>query len=94
MDKLSKETIKYLAELARIKLKEQEENSLLKDLTKIINYFNELQTLDTFNVLPVNGGTNNLNVFREDEVKDTYKNQGKESFPKTKNGFLEIPSVF
>jgi aspartyl-tRNA(Asn)/glutamyl-tRNA(Gln) amidotransferase subunit C len=94
MDKLSKETIKYLAELARIRLTEQEENSLLKDLTKIINYFNELQTLDTSNVLPVNGGTNNLNVFREDEVKDTYKNRGKESFPKTKDGFLEIPSVF
>jgi Asp-tRNAAsn/Glu-tRNAGln amidotransferase C subunit len=66
---IKKETIKHLAELSRIKLTEKEEEHLLKDLLKIINHFNELEEIDTSKVLPINGGTNNLNIFREDIPK-------------------------
>jgi len=91
---IKKETIQHLAELSRIKLTKKEEEHLLKDLVKIINHFNELEEIDTSKVLPVNGGTNNLNVFRQDSAENPYKVQGKESFPENKDGFLNIPSVF
>jgi aspartyl-tRNA(Asn)/glutamyl-tRNA(Gln) amidotransferase subunit C len=91
---IKKETIKHLAELSRIKLTEKEEEHLLKDLLKIINHFQELEEIDTSKVLPINGGTNNLNIFREDNPENPYQCQGKESFPENKKGFLNIPSVF
>jgi len=91
---IKKETIKHLAELSRIKLTEKEEEHLLKDLLKIINHFNELEEIDTSKVLPINGGTNNLNIFREDNPENPYQGQGKESSPENKEGFLNIPSVF
>lgn len=92
---ISKETLEYLANLARIDLDPEEEEKLLKDLQNILDHVSELQKADTSGVEPMNGGTELLNVFREDgERHDTNLGQGPEQFPRTKDGFLKIPPVF
>ena len=40
---INKKTLEYLAALARLKLKPQEEKKLLKDLQKILDYFEQLK---------------------------------------------------
>lgn len=92
---INKKTIERLSELARIKLSEHEEEKLLGDLQKILEYFNELKEVDTENVRPMTGGTQLANVFREDEERvNTNRGAGAEFFPEEKNGLLEVPSVF
>ena len=92
---INKETLEYLAKLARIKLDPEEEPKLLKDLTNILEHFRELQGIDTENVKPFAGGTDLKNVFREDGSREnTDQGTGKESFPESKDGFLKIPPVF
>ena len=92
---INKKTLEHLAKLTRIELKPKEETELLKDLQKILDYFEELKTLDTKEIKPMTGGTLIKNIFREDERKTNInEGAGKDAFPETQKGFLKIPPVF
>ena len=106
---INKKTLEYLAGLSRIKLEEKEEEKLLKDIGSILDYFEELKSLDTSGVEPtrppstssiaksgeVNGGTLLRNAFREDgERENTNRGEGIDAFPSPEKGFLKIPPVF
>jgi|GEM_PF-138394 aspartyl-tRNA(Asn)/glutamyl-tRNA(Gln) amidotransferase subunit C len=95
MATISKEELRHLADLARIKIDPKEEDKLIKDLGSILGHFEELQELDTTTVAPMTGGTDLKNVFRNDtERESTNRGAGLEAFPESKNGFLKIPPVF
>ncbi len=92
---ISKDTLEYLAGLARIELDPQEEKKLLKDLQNILSHVSELRKADTAGVEPMNGGTDLVNVFREDaERHDTNLGHGPQQFPDKEKEFLKIPPVF
>lgn len=92
---INKKTLEHLAKLMRIELDEREEEKLLKDLQSILGHFKELQELDTANVVPLSGGTELKNVFREDAGREnTNRGAGVEQFPEKHDGFLKIPPVF
>lgn len=92
---LSKKALEHLAELARIELKEGEEQKLQKDLGAILDYFQELKGVDTENITPMTGGTELKSVVREDVVGTTDDTgKGVEQFPDKKDGFLRVPPVF
>ena len=92
---INKETLKHLAELARLELKPEEEEKLLRDLQKILGHFEELKSLDTVNIAPMSGGTELLGVFRGDEERaNTNLGAGAQGFPETEDGFLKVPRVF
>ena len=93
--KIDKKALEHLAELSRIKLDEREEEKLIKDLEKILHHFEELNSLDTSGVEPMNGGTELKNSLREDgERISTNQGAGAEVFPESKDGFLKVPPVF
>ena len=95
MATISKEELRHLADLARIKLDPKEEDKLLKDLGNILGHFEELQALDTKIVPPMTGGTDLRNVFRSDaERENTNKGAGTDAFPESQNGYLKVPPVF
>ena len=92
---INKEELEHLAKLARLELDPSEEEKLLADLGNILEHFKELQELDTTNVLPMTGGTDLKNAFREDtEHENTNRGAGTEAFPESEKGFLKIPAVF
>lgn len=69
MAKLDKETIEQLTHLCRIDCTEEEQEALLKDLRKILEYFEQLEQIDTENVPPCNHVLEGMsNVMREDVV--------------------------
>lgn len=95
MSEIDKKALEHLAELSRIRLDEKEEEKLIKDLDKILGHFDELNSLHTSNVEPMNGGTDLKNSFREDEERiGTNQGAGTGAFPETKDGFLKVPPVF
>ncbi|MEK9170132.1 MAG: Asp-tRNA(Asn)/Glu-tRNA(Gln) amidotransferase subunit GatC, partial [Patescibacteria group bacterium] len=94
---LIKKDLEHLAELARIDLKAGEEKKLTKDLSNILDYFKELQELNTDGVEPMTGGTDLKNALREDQLsqKSEVKSQKSiEAFPDEENGYLKVPPVF
>ncbi len=92
---IDKKTLAHLAELARIELDPKEEERLVKDLQRILDYFEELKALDTTGVKPMTGGAERLNVFREDNAREnTNQGKGTDVFPESKDGYNKVPPVF
>ncbi len=92
---INKENLKHLIELARLEIDEQKQDKLLKDLKSILDYFEELQKLDTQNIQPMTGGTASKNVFREDDEREnSFRGLGYETFPESQDGYLKIPAIF
>lgn len=53
MSKFNKEDLKYLEKLSRIKIEPEEEDVLFENLTKVLNYIDELQEINTDGVEPL-----------------------------------------
>ncbi|MDP3729354.1 MAG: Asp-tRNA(Asn)/Glu-tRNA(Gln) amidotransferase subunit GatC [bacterium] len=91
---LNGKNVKHLAILARVDLKAGEEKKMVKDLQAILNYFKELQEVDTSAVKPMTGGTTLKNVVREDVTATDDTGKGRDAFPDKYNGALKVPPVF
>lgn len=92
---INKKTIQHISELARIDLQEKEMDKLLGDLQKILEYFKELQELDTSHVKDGLFVRADLKLFREDSEREkTNQGKGRELFPEVEDNHLVIPPVF
>ncbi|MFT4024750.1 MAG: Asp-tRNA(Asn)/Glu-tRNA(Gln) amidotransferase subunit GatC [Flavihumibacter sp.] len=66
---LSKEMIGHLAALARLEFNEEETLRISEDLKRMIAFVEKLQELDTTGVEPLLHMTENVDIFRADEVQ-------------------------
>jgi aspartyl-tRNA(Asn)/glutamyl-tRNA(Gln) amidotransferase subunit C len=66
---IDKETVDKIANLARLELAEDEKESLIGDMGKILDFMAKLNEMDTTGVEPLVYMTNEINVLREDVVK-------------------------
>lgn len=92
---LNKQTIKMLTSLSRISCTEEEQEALLVDLQKILSYIDQLNEVDTTDVLPCYQVIHGMaNVMREDVVKKTLS---REVFlanaPQQIGGLIKVPPV-
>lgn len=72
MSNLNKETIKKLTQLSRIACTEEEQDSMLRDLEKILSYFDQLNEINTDSVTPCNHVLSEIvNPMREDVIGQT-----------------------
>ncbi len=95
MSNLDKETIRQLTALCRIDCSEEEQNSLLKDLRKILEYFENLKEIDTENVPPCNHVLEGMcNVMREDVVGETLnRDEFLANAPSHIGGMVRVPPI-
>ncbi|HHD92703.1 MAG TPA: Asp-tRNA(Asn)/Glu-tRNA(Gln) amidotransferase subunit GatC [Candidatus Portnoybacteria bacterium] len=66
----SKNEIQHIAELAKIKLKENDLDKFGREFEAILSFVKKLQEVNTDNIEPVNGGTFLENILREDDEFD------------------------
>ena len=66
---IDKQTIFKVAELARIEIREEEVDALTVDMNKILTFMEKLNELDTTDVKPLVYMNEEVNVWREDIVK-------------------------
>jgi aspartyl-tRNA(Asn)/glutamyl-tRNA(Gln) amidotransferase subunit C len=93
---LDKKTVHYLAQLSRIRLSDKDEESLLQDLEKIVYYFEQLQEVDTKEVLPCKYVTEELwqTPLREDTVQNTLtQKEFLKISPQSIAGLVQVPPV-
>jgi len=63
------ETVEKIAHLARLELSADEKQEMIKDMNKILGFMDKLNEIDTTGVEPLVYLTNEVNVLREDIVK-------------------------
>jgi len=91
---VSKEEVKYIANLAKLKLSEEEIQKFTQDLNSILEYMNLLNELDTSNVEPLFHPIEKETAFREDEIKPGLKRElALKNAPKTDGEFFLVPKV-
>lgn len=91
---MDKETIEKVALLARLRLTPEEVDSLQNDIGKILEYANQLESLDTENVEPLAHPGDIVNALREDVIRDSVDRQTITSnSPKTDGEFYLVPAV-
>ena len=66
---IDKETVDKIAHLARLEVAEDEKEQLIKDMSRILDFMDKLNEVDTTGVEPLVYMTDEQNVLREDEVK-------------------------
>lgn len=94
---LSEEEVKKIALLARIGVKENEREKYRKDLSAVLDFFRELETVPTDGVASIGHITGMTDAARADHMED-FGASGKElilkNVPETKDGFVKVKSVF
>ena len=71
MAKLTSKDIKHVAKLAKLSLSSKEISLYRMQLTKVIEYINELDEVDTNDIKPTSQTTGLDNVTRDDVIKES-----------------------
>jgi len=66
---IDEQTVDKVAHLARLELAAGEKAEMIKDMNKILGFMDKLNEVDTTGVEPLVYMTSEVNILREDEVK-------------------------
>lgn len=91
---VSKEEILHIAKLARLNLKEEEIPEYINNLQDILNFANIVNEAPIEGLDVANGGVDNYNVFRKDEIKVFEDNKALlQNAPEQEDNMFKIPKV-
>ncbi len=92
--KISKETVRYVAHLARIELNAKEVGQLSAELQKIIAFINKLKKIEVKDVAPTSHILPIKDVVREDNPDNSLPlNQALGNAPRKEGSFFAVPKV-
>ncbi len=92
--KINLETIDKIAHLARLEVKEDDKQGLLDDMNNILTFMDKLNEVDTSGVEPLVYMTDEVNVLREDEVKqEISRAEALQNAPKQDGKFFRVAKV-
>ena len=91
---LDLETVDKIAHLARLEVAESEKQGLLNDMNKILSFMEKLNEVDTEGVAPLIYLTDEVNVFRKDEVKhELTTEEALQNAPKQDGKYFRVAKV-
>jgi len=91
---LTLDDVRKVASLARLKITPAETESLLQDLTAIIDYVDVLNEVDTANVAPMVHAVELHDVFRGDVVIDSLpRSEALRNAPRTDGEYFLVPAI-
>ncbi|MFH1668284.1 MAG: Asp-tRNA(Asn)/Glu-tRNA(Gln) amidotransferase subunit GatC, partial [Candidatus Komeilibacteria bacterium] len=89
--KLSKKEVEHIAQLARLKLTDEDMATYSQQLSDILDYVDKMQTVDTKDVEPTSQVTGLTNVMREDKIIESGINEELVSLsPDSDNGYVKV----
>lgn len=92
--KIDNATIDHLAHLARLEFENEAKEEIKKDLSRILTFVEKLNELDTEGVEPLVYVSDEVNVLREDEVKQEITQQeALRNAPKKDSDYFKAPKV-
>jgi aspartyl-tRNA(Asn)/glutamyl-tRNA(Gln) amidotransferase subunit C len=91
---VSRDDVRHVAQLARLDFSETEEAQMAEELSRILDYVDKLDELDTSGVPPMSHVLDVTNVFRPDEVAERIdRAQALEPAPDTDDQYFRVPKV-
>lgn len=91
---ISKEEIKHIANLSMLNLSDEEIEKYTKDMEQIVEFANKINEIDTSSTEISAFSSNNVNVFRKDEIRESFDRELLLSNAPSSNGeAYSIPNV-
>ena len=91
---LDKETVKNIANLARVKVPKDNLDHLAKELTLIMDWVEQLNSVDTDGIEPLASVINVALPLREDEISDgDCRDEVLSNGPEIEDGYFAVPKV-
>lgn len=93
--KLTRDQVKKVAKLANLPISNQEEEMYSKQLSAIIDYIEQLKSVDTEGVKPTYNTTGKSSIEAKDKVVDSLtQEEALQNASNSKNGFFVTKGVF
>jgi|TARA_B110000438_G_C15760688_1_gene627135 aspartyl-tRNA(Asn)/glutamyl-tRNA(Gln) amidotransferase subunit C len=91
---LDKEQVQHIAMLARLKLSDEEYAESVEKLSKIVDFVDQLSSVDTTNVLPMAHPVDAAQRLRPDDVTETNdRDHYQQNAPEVVDGLYLVPKV-
>ena len=91
---ITKEQVQHVAKLARLTLTEEETSLYANQLSKIFDYIDQLNEVNTEGVEPMTQPIPTVNVMREDIMKKQYeRDEMLKNAPHEEYGFFRVPKI-
>lgn len=91
---IDEKIVKKIATLSRIAISENEITKLSSELNSIIKWVEQLNEIDTTNVVPMTNNVNNTLHLRKDVISDgNIVDDILSNAPMTEDGFFLVPKV-
>lgn len=91
---INKDEVKYIADLASLKLSEEEVDKFSKQLSDILDYVEKLDELDTEDIVPTAYTIPVKNILREDKVEESLDlEKVLQNAPEKINNQFRVPKI-
>ena len=91
---VSEKEVRYVANLARLQLSEEDVKSLAVDMNKILGYMDLLNELDTSDIAPLEHVIEMDSRLRKDEAKPTITHEDAlKNAPDADSDYFRVPKV-
>jgi aspartyl-tRNA(Asn)/glutamyl-tRNA(Gln) amidotransferase subunit C len=91
---ITREDVEHISWLASIKIEDDEKDEFVEQFNSILEYFHQLDEVDTENVEPTYRVVDLSNVFREDAAcKSLSQEEALRNAPRRENGYFKSPRI-
>ena len=92
--KIDRALLDKIAHLARLEFDEKDAEKMMRDMTAIVDWVEKLKEVDTEGVEPLTTMSHEINVLREDEVKEHLSHdEALKNAPKKDAEYFRVPKV-
>lgn len=92
--KITKETVKYLSDLAMLNVSDAEADKISEEMEKMVAFVDKLSEIDTTGIEPTIFMTNQQNVFRDDQIQPSYdRDEMLKNAPEKQAGCYVVPKI-
>ena len=92
--KITEDTVDKIAHLARLEINSGEREQMIVDMNRILDFMDKLNEVDTTNVEPLIYMTDEVNIFRDDVVKQKITHEeALENAPEHDANYFLVPKV-
>lgn len=94
MSDITPDVVRHVALLSRLELSEGEAEKYAAEIDTILHHVEQLKELDTTNIPPTSHSFKQVNVFREDELRDSLNNESAiANAPESDEHCFKVPAV-
>lgn len=86
--------VEHIATLARLTLTDEEKKLYAEQLSEILEYFSQLESIDTANVEPMSHPIDSTNVMRDDHIESPQGHEKMlENAPDKEGPYFRVPKI-